>query len=123
MSKEEQQPRVPVDDRAAMDAADYRAREDAELAGHGLPPFRSKVSVRRSSGDIEDDWTLLGLNHEEGDPRVVALKQTEQGVIRKVIPLEEFSAAQPTPPASLEAASSSDFLEKSSELARRQLDK
>lgn len=60
-----------------------------------------RVRVKRSSGEIEDDWILhnldqLDINHNgQLEDVAMCVKPTEEGVLRKLIPIKELEELNP----------------------------
>ena len=60
-----------------------------------LPPKGTRVSVRRSSGELENDWQVVGEN--PGNQRITVIKGNTDLSLTKELKREDFISQNPIP--------------------------
>jgi len=68
------------------------SEEETEPSEEQGPSYKKgdEVLVRRSSGDIEEGWTVTGINEKTGDAIVQRPNPEGKGILQKEIPQEEL---------------------------------
>lgn len=93
---DEVNPEVQPDKKAEEDDEEFEPPEDAPVleVGNNKFKFLEKVKIVRTSGDMEDDWRISGVD-QRGVTAIKTLSKGKNGkFITKTVPVDEFLSWQ-----------------------------